>query len=424
MGAGPGSARRASRTSRPCCRATPARWPFPPARPVDLSREVLPWVKDDLALLGVPGPEERHPRGLHRRGRATRRRPNQFAASLSPGGRSKKAKIGRRHADASTRTGVATARSGGQALFGERRGGPCRARRQGGTAARARGLRPGRGPRPSCPTSVWPRSISPGRASSASLAGATGTPPSSTPSSTTARPPAWPLGARARDDGVEVNLVSDLDPKLEQRSPTVFASLPQFEPGLADEAGPQRARLHRGRRARAGAQQGAGDGGSERAGTGRLAQGAGAEPAASRRASIRSRTCCRRWAGRPRWSREPTDGGALRQPDRRRRGREEGGGRAGLAAAAAPARGRHRRGQVPSFQSREVDGVTVHSVQVSPTVDLSYAIFDGKLVISTQPEGIAQVRSSGDNLAGTGAYEARDGPAPGPGLGASLPQPR
>ena len=36
-----------------------------------------------------------------------------------------------------------------------------------------------------------------------------------------------------------MNLVSELDPKLEQRSPTVFASLPRFEPGLADEAGPR-----------------------------------------------------------------------------------------------------------------------------------------------------------------------------------------
>jgi hypothetical protein len=52
-----------------------------------------------------------------------------------------------------------------------------------------------------------------------------------------------------------------------------------------------------------------------------------------------------------------------------------------------------------------VDGVSVHSVQISPTVDLSYAIFNGKLVISTQPEGISQVRSSGDNLAGTNAFE-------------------
>jgi hypothetical protein len=62
--------------------------------------------------------------------------------------------------------------------------------------------------------------------------------------------------------------------------------------------------------------------------------------------------------------------------------------------------------QVPDFQSREIDGVAVHSVQISPTVDLSYAIFDGKLVISTQPQGISQVRSSGDELAGTGAYQS------------------
>jgi uncharacterized protein DUF3352 len=61
--------------------------------------------------------------------------------------------------------------------------------------------------------------------------------------------------------------------------------------------------------------------------------------------------------------------------------------------------------QVPSFQTKEVEGVTTHSIQVSPSVNLSYAVFDGKLVISTQPAGIAEVRSSGDNLAGTGAYQ-------------------
>jgi hypothetical protein len=45
-------------------------------------------------------------------------------------------------------------------------------------------------------------------------------------------------------------------------------------------------------------------------------------------------------------------------------------------------------------------------VQISPTVNLSYALFDGKLVISTQPQGISQVRSSGDTLADTGAYQS------------------
>ena len=68
--------------------------------------------------------------------------------------------------------------------------------------------------------------------------------------------------------------------------------------------------------------------------------------------------------------------------------------------------------QVPTFQSTDVDGVTVHSVQLSSNVNLSYALFDGKLVISTQPEGIAQVRAGGNNLAGTDAYEAAIGPLP------------
>jgi hypothetical protein len=67
---------------------------------------------------------------------------------------------------------------------------------------------------------------------------------------------------------------------------------------------------------------------------------------------------------------------------------------------------------VPDFQSREVDGVTVHSVQVSPSVDLSYAIFDGKLVVSTQPQGVSQVRSGGDNLAGTSSFEDATDPLP------------
>ena len=59
---------------------------------------------------------------------------------------------------------------------------------------------------------------------------------------------------------------------------------------------------------------------------------------------------------------------------------------------------------MPSFQTSEIDGVAVHSLLVSPTINLSYAIFDGKLVVSTQPEGISQVRSSGDDLAGTSEF--------------------
>src|SRR4051794_2381818 len=54
----------------------------PAGRPLDLAREVLPWVKDDLALLAVPGPKgsapEAYVAGVGDSGKA-----NQFAASLS-----------------------------------------------------------------------------------------------------------------------------------------------------------------------------------------------------------------------------------------------------------------------------------------------------------------------------------------------------
>jgi hypothetical protein len=65
----------------------------PAGRPVDLGHEVLPWAKDDLALLGVPGPKKTTPEtyvvGVGDSGRA-----DQFLASLSPAGKGKPAKVG------------------------------------------------------------------------------------------------------------------------------------------------------------------------------------------------------------------------------------------------------------------------------------------------------------------------------------------
>jgi hypothetical protein len=61
--------------------------------------------------------------------------------------------------------------------------------------------------------------------------------------------------------------------------------------------------------------------------------------------------------------------------------------------------------QVPKFEESEVEGVTVRSVQASPTVNLSYAVFDNNLVVSTDPAGVAQVKASGDSLADSGVYE-------------------
>jgi hypothetical protein len=216
---------------------------------------------------------------------------------------------------------------------------------------------------------------------------------------------------RARDDGVELSLVSELDPKLELRRPTVFADLPRFEPSLAGEAG-TRALGYIGvgalgpalntalASAGAGAQ---GLAGSLRALAQSLQQEAGVDPFKDLLPAL---------GGQAALVAEPTD--AVPFASLIVDGVDEDKANVALARLQRPllrslsAGGR----QIPSFKTEDVDGVNVHSVQASPTVNLSYAVFDGKLVISTQPDGVAAVRSSGDNLAGTVGYEDAVDPLP------------
>ncbi|HEY6636884.1 MAG TPA: DUF3352 domain-containing protein [Solirubrobacterales bacterium] len=372
----------------------------PTGRPLDLSTEVLPWVKDDLALLGVPGPKGATPEtyiaGIGDEGRA-----NQFAASLSPGGPANQVKVG----DVTLTTysnGVATARSGDQLLFGNvaavRAALAAKAGRvpglEGSDQDRAREQLPDVRFAEVYLSRAGVQRFLPPTATGASQLdtfvdyGATS---------------GMAVGARARDDGVQVNLVSELDPNLEQRSPTVFASLPEFEPGLADEAGP-RALGYIGvgelgpainnalATAGAGAQ---GLAGSLRALAQRLQKEAGVDPLKDLLPAL---------GGQAALVAEPT--GAVPYASLIVDGVDDEKAGDALASLQGPLLRSlgSGGGQVPSFRTTDVDGVPVHSVQVSPSVDLSYAIFDGKLVISTQPQGISQVRSSGDTLADTGAF--------------------
>jgi Protein of unknown function (DUF3352) len=373
----------------------------PAGRPLDLSQEVLPWVKDDLALIAVPAPKGAMPEA-YVAGVGDSAKANQFAASLSPGGPAKQTKVG----DATLSVysnGVATARAGDELLFGNV------AAVRAALAAKA-GQLPGiegsdlDKAREGLPdvrfAEVYLSRAGVERFLAGRGTGATQLDTFVDYGATSG----MAAGARARDDGVEVNLVSELDPQLEARSPSVFTSLPEFEPGLADEAGP-RALGYIGvgdlgpainnALATAGASA-QGLAGSLRGLAQRLQQEAGVDPLKDLLPAL---------GGQAALFAEPTD--ATPYASLIVDGVDEKKAGDALAALQAPllrslsAGGR----QVPSFQTREVDGVPVHSVQISPTVDLSYAIFDGKLVVSTQPQGISQVRSSGDNLAGTGAYE-------------------
>jgi hypothetical protein len=381
---------------------------IPSARPVDLTHEVLPWAKDDLALLGVPGPQKTTPEA-YIVGVGDEAKANAFLASLSPAGQSKKAQVG-----AGTITvyggGLATARDGGQALFGNVLAVRAALDAKAGLAPKLEGSSQdaARSGLPSVRLAeVYLSQLGVQRL----LAGRAGTASQLDTFVDYGATTGLAVSARAEDNGVEVNLVSELNPTLERKSPTVFASLPQFEPGLADEAG-SNALAYIGvgdlgpalsqALATAGASA-QGLAGSLRALGQSLQQQAGVNP---------FRDLLPALGGQAALVAQPT--GGVPYVSLIVDGVDEKKAGDALASLQQPIlRSIGTRGpQVPTFQSSDADGVTIHSVQISPSVNLSYALFDGKLVVSTQPEGIAQVRAGGDHLAGTSAYAAATDPLP------------
>lgn len=67
-------------------------------------------------------------------------------------------------------------------------------------------------------------------------------------------------------------------------------------------------------------------------------------------------------------------------------------------------------GQAPSFSDEQVGDVTAHSVRLSPTVNLTYAIVESILVVATDPAAVAQLGGEGGGLADDSSYqEATDG---------------
>jgi len=80
-----------------------------------------------------------------------------------------------------------------------------------------------------------------------------------------------------------------------------------------------------------------------------------------------------------------------------------------LVAALSPV----RTGQAPSFESKKVGDTLMRSVRLSPTLTLAYAIFDGKLVVSTNPAGVRQAVEGDETLDGSDAFRAATSSASG-----------
>jgi uncharacterized protein DUF3352 len=55
-------------------------------------------------------------------------------------------------------------------------------------------------------------------------------------------------------------------------------------------------------------------------------------------------------------------------------------------------------GQVPTLEPRRIGGVEAFTLRVSPSLELTYAAFADKLVVSTSPEGVRQLLGRGPSL--------------------------
>ncbi len=85
---------------------------------------------------------------------------------------------------------------------------------------------------------------------------------------------------------------------------------------------------------------------------------------------------------------------------------DEVAARAGLAALGGSLTEGSRGGAAaPAFGQQEVDGVQANTVRVSPTVELTYAVFDGIAAIATDPAGVATMIDGDGGLADEDRYQ-------------------
>ena len=69
-------------------------------------------------------------------------------------------------------------------------------------------------------------------------------------------------------------------------------------------------------------------------------------------------------------------------------------------------------GQAPTFEERNVGGTKAFSLVLSPGVEIDYAVFDGKLVVSSNLEGIRRVKEAMGPLTDTDPYRTTLGGRP------------
>jgi len=89
-------------------------------------------------------------------------------------------------------------------------------------------------------------------------------------------------------------------------------------------------------------------------------------------------------------------------------------GLASLGGSLTDKPGSGGNGPAPAFGQDEVDGVQTNSVRVSPTVELTYAVFDGVAAVATDPAGVEDLISGDGGLDDSDLYERATDDFPSP----------
>lgn len=380
----------------------PAALPTPSRTPVDISQDVLPWAERDLAVTLLPGPGGASLQAFVV-GVGDEQGAEEFLAKIAPASEPKRVQLG--DEELSVYTGGFTAAFAGDALvFGDEKAVRSTLNTDSGEAPALRGTAEERAVREELPEARFAEVYLSRSGVQRLLAGRAGTATQLETFVDYGATDGVAAAAVAGEDGIEVVMVSSLNPKLVKQSPSFFAGLPRFEPSMASEAGsrsigyvglgevgPTLAELLQ--------SSGSGSGltGSLRGLSASLKAEAGVDPLKQLLPAL---------GGEAALVAEPTDGVPFASliVD----GVDSDKVAQTLARLQKPllqSIGTGGGAQVPRFEEQEIEGVPVRSVQVSPTVNLSYAVFDEKLVISTDPAGIAQVRADGDRLADSEPYE-------------------
>jgi hypothetical protein len=208
----------------------------------------------------------------------------------------------------------------------------------------------------------------------------------------------------AQDEGIELQIDSALDPKKVKANPTFFQAFPSFDPSLAGEFSPDsllfldiadpaetvQALLRQAAEA-APALVEAFNRFEGEVGRGGVDIERGVLPVLSGEAAIGVEL-----------GPAPYVTAVFKDVDEDRAREQMARLQLPLVAALSPT----RTGQAPSFESKKIGDTVMRKVRLSPTLTLTYAIFDGKLVVSTQPAGVRQAVEGDESLGSSDAFKA------------------